>query len=180
MRLDQIGEARDQAFSADGGQAGPAPVIEGAARGLHGGIDIAGPIDAGHIAQIKAAGIDAVLGYFSWNSRKNWTRAEALALSAAGIQCGSVWEAAGDKYTSFTEALGIKDATYKIAQLGNVNMTLTLNVTLDAASLESELVVKRPSGAIHGALNQLANIEGKVFHPTGTTMGSLENKSGTG
>jgi len=69
------------------------------------------PVDASRIArQAKRAGYDYVARYYSFNPRKNLTPSEARALADAGLAILSIWEAAGDKYASFTAANGRREA----------------------------------------------------------------------
>lgn len=74
------------------------------------GLDSAQPVDVKHIALLKRAGYGFVAGYYSYNPRKNLTRQECAALSAAGIAIVSVFEAQGNLYTSFHQTSGAADA----------------------------------------------------------------------
>ena len=79
-------------------------------------IDLATPITSAMIPAMKAAGIEAVCRYLSNNAAKNLSIIEARLLSDAGINIVLVWEAAGDRYDSFTETQGIIDAQRAVAQ----------------------------------------------------------------
>lgn len=68
------------------------------------------PTDASHIAQrAKADGYDYIARYYSFNPRKNLTPSEVRVLSDAGLAILSIWEAAGDKYVSFTADNGHRE-----------------------------------------------------------------------
>jgi hypothetical protein len=62
-----------------------------------------------HAVALKEQGIDFVLRYYSRDAGKNLSLGEARALSAAGLQIGVVWEAAGTNVGYFTRAQGLED-----------------------------------------------------------------------
>lgn len=72
------------------------------------GFDSARPV-GGIVPKIKAAGVRFVGRYFSRNPKKNLSAIEAQALSAAGINIVSVWEAAGDHIGAFSAQSGLSD-----------------------------------------------------------------------
>lgn len=74
------------------------------------GFDTASPLDALHIARLKAAGYGFVAGYASFNPNKNLTPSECRMLSAAGIGIVTVFEARGDRPLSFDGIHGDNDA----------------------------------------------------------------------
>lgn len=58
----------------------------------------------------EAHGFDFAVRYYSHNAAKNLSLGEALALSAAGMRIGVVWETYGTHPAYFTRAQGLADA----------------------------------------------------------------------
>lgn len=85
-------------------------------------IDLATRITPAMIPAMKAAGIEAVCRYLSNSLAKNLSLDEAKLLSAAGIKCVLVWEALGDRYSSFTAGQGMTDAERAVAQATALGM----------------------------------------------------------
>jgi hypothetical protein len=74
-----------------------------------------------HVHALKALGYTWVGRYTSHSVWKNVTRAEARAISVAGMDLVNVWETAGDRASFFSYEQGLHDgeAAYKFAlQLG--------------------------------------------------------------
>lgn len=63
------------------------------------------------IDKITAAKVDFVARYYSHNPAKNLSFSEARLLSGAGVKLVTVWEAQGDKASSFSHASGVDDST---------------------------------------------------------------------
>lgn len=62
------------------------------------------------VSRIRAAGLNFVARYYSYNQAKNLTPAEANALSAAGLKIVTVFESRGDRYENFNADQGARDA----------------------------------------------------------------------
>jgi hypothetical protein len=106
------------------------------------------------IDKMTAAKVDFVARYYSHNTSKNLSFSEARLLSDAGIKILAVWEAQGDKATSFSHVSGVDDATsaYKLATaLGQPSGTpIYFAVDFDA---EQPVV----TGAIHDYFQGIAD-----------------------
>ena len=76
------------------------------------------------LPQAKANRVSWVGRYFSFNPNKNLTPSEAAAILATGLDIVSIWEAAGDRYTTFTEANGLREATAALQQAQTCNQPL--------------------------------------------------------
>lgn len=80
------------------------------------GFDSATPISGEAAKWLYANGYGVAFRYFSRNPSKNLSRAEAQALSDAGIFIGSVFEDRNDEYSYFTSAQGAADAVLAAEQ----------------------------------------------------------------
>jgi hypothetical protein len=74
------------------------------------GVDCYGSA-AANAANIKSAGYSFVCRYYTSTVNKRLTKAEAQALSSAGLFCVSVWEESSNAASYFTSAQGTADAT---------------------------------------------------------------------
>jgi hypothetical protein len=65
------------------------------------------------LAQLRAAGVETIIRYYARAmSSKVIRRAEALAIGAAGLRLGIVYEGAGDRLAAFSEDIGRRDAAF--------------------------------------------------------------------
>ncbi len=68
----------------------------------------------------KAAGVSWIGRYYSFNPRKNLSAPEAQAILGAGLDIVSIWEAQGDRATSFTYQNGRREALTALEQARDV------------------------------------------------------------
>ena len=94
---------------------------------------------------IKQQGIDFAIRYYTHQSGKSLSLAEARALTDAGIQLGALWEPADAHLSYFSRAQGCADGA--------------------AAYLMAQTVIGQPSGsAIYFAAPDVAEIDGAADH----------------
>ena len=72
------------------------------------------------LGRAKAAGVRWIGRYYSFNPRKNLSAPEASAIQTAGLDIVSIWEAAGDRATTFTYQNGRREALAALEQARQV------------------------------------------------------------
>lgn len=69
-----------------------------------------------HASSLRQQGYDFVMRYYSHNTAKNLSLAEARALCGAGMRIGAVWESAGTHAGYFSRQQGLLDAAAALEQ----------------------------------------------------------------
>src|SRR5947209_2404426 len=100
---------------------------------------------APHVDALLAKDYTFVCRYSSHSAWKNITRAEALALSDAGIYIVNVWESAGDRASFFSHAQGLMDGASAYQFAKNIGQPFSapiyFAVDFDASQSETESII---------------------------------------
>ncbi len=103
-----------------------------------------------------AAGVGWIGRYYSFNAHKNLTNAEATAILNAGFDIVTVWEAAGDRFDTFNEVEGRREATAALAQAKECgqpsNTCIYFAVDFDANHAQIDTGIKRYFTGVNAVL----------------------------
>lgn len=121
----------------------------------------------GHAVALRQQGYDFVMRYYSHNTAKNLSQAEAKLLSGAGLRIGTVWESAGTHAGYFSREQGLSDGADALNQARAVGQppgsAIYFAVDYDATRADIDGPVGAYFGGVRAALSGAAGYRVGVY-----------------